>query len=61
MLVLTRREGESIIIEGAIKIVVSRIGDKQVKLSIEAPKNIQIDRSEVVADRQRNGARKAIQ
>lgn len=48
MLVLSRKENESIIINGDIKIVISSIGKNGVKLGIQAPKNMTILRSELV-------------
>ena len=47
MLVLTRRLGESIIIEGNIKVTVIDINKQQIKLGIDAPKHITINREEV--------------
>jgi carbon storage regulator len=47
MLVLTRRLGESINIGDNIKITVVDIDGKQVKIGIEAPKDITIFREEV--------------
>ncbi|NOX36927.1 MAG: carbon storage regulator CsrA [Calditrichaeota bacterium] len=47
MLVLTRRLGESINIGDNIKITVVDIDGKQVKLGIEAPREIAIFREEV--------------
>jgi len=47
MLVLTRRLGESINIGDNIKITVVDIDGKQVKIGIEAPKEISIFREEV--------------
>ena len=47
MLVLTRRLGESINIGDDIKITVVDIDGKQVKIGIEAPRNISIFREEV--------------
>jgi len=47
MLVLTRRLGESINIGDNIKITVVDIDGKQVKVGIEAPKDISIFREEV--------------
>ncbi|BCX79335.1 carbon storage regulator CsrA [Campylobacter sp. 19-13652] len=48
MLVLSRKENESIIINGDIKIIISSISKNGVKLGIEAPKNMTILRSELV-------------
>ena len=47
MLVLTRRLGETIIINNNIKIKVVGIKKSQVKLAIEAPKEITIYREEI--------------
>jgi carbon storage regulator len=47
MLILTRRLGESIIIEDSIKVTVVDINNQQIKLGIDAPKHITINREEV--------------
>lgn len=47
MLVLTRKLGESIVIDDHIKIRVEKIKGKQVRLGIEAPKDLKIHREEV--------------
>jgi len=47
MLVLTRKLGESIAIDDHIKIRVVDIKGKQVRLGIEAPRNVKIHREEV--------------
>ena len=47
MLILTRRLGESIIIENNIKITVVDINKQQIKLGIDAPKNITVNREEI--------------
>ena len=47
MLILTRRLGESIIIEDNIKVTVVDINNHQIKLGIDAPKHITINREEV--------------
>ncbi len=47
MLILTRKLGESILIEDNIKITVVDINKQQIKLGIEAPKHITINREEV--------------
>jgi len=48
MLALTRRIGESLIIDGNIKVKLLSMGGGRVKLGIEAPQNITIDREEVI-------------
>lgn len=47
MLVLTRRLGESIIIGNGIKLTLVSIGPGRVKIGIEAPPNVRIDREEI--------------
>ena len=50
-LILTRRKKESVVIynkDGVlVKIIVTSLGSKQVKLAFEAENNIKIDRQEV--------------
>ncbi len=48
MLVLTRRLGESLLIEDNIKITVEKISKSKIKISIEAPKEVVISKGEVV-------------
>ncbi len=48
MLVLTRRLGEGLIIGDNIKITVEKINKGQIKIGIEAPKDVVIAREEVV-------------
>jgi carbon storage regulator len=47
MLVLTRKVGSSIVIDGQIKIQVVQIKGRQVRLGIEAPKETKVHREEV--------------
>lgn len=47
MLILTRKKDESIIINDNIEIQVIAIEEGKVKLGINAPKNVEIHRSEV--------------
>ncbi len=48
MLILTRKKDESIIIDGNIEIQIIGIEEGKVKIGINAPKNIEVYRSEVV-------------
>jgi carbon storage regulator CsrA len=50
MLVLTRREDEAIVIDGRIKVTVVEIRGSQIRLGIEAPKEIPIQREEIIGD-----------
>ena len=47
MLILTRRQGESLIIGDDIKITVLIIYKTQIKLGVEAPEDVNIKREEV--------------
>ena len=47
MLVLSRKNKESIIIDKDIKVTVVEICKDRVKLGIEAPDNIAVDREEI--------------
>jgi carbon storage regulator len=53
MLVLTRKTGEAIQIGDDIEIMVVSIKGDQIKLGINAPKNIEIHRKEVYLEIQR--------
>lgn len=47
MLILTRREGEAIVMGNDVVITVSEVRGNQVRLGIEAPRSLQIHRAEV--------------
>ena len=47
MLVLTRRQGEAIILNGDIQVTVVAIQGGKVRLGIEAPEWVAVDRKEV--------------
>ena len=49
MLVFTRNEGQSFLIGDHIEVHISGITNKQVKVSINAPKQVKILRSELIA------------
>jgi carbon storage regulator len=52
MLVLTRKPGEAIVIGDNIRLTVVALGSGRVKLGIEAPPTVKIDREEVHARKQ---------
>ena len=54
MLVLTRRQGESLKIGNDNKITVCIIYKTQVKLGIKAPESMKVDREEAVKENQRD-------
>jgi len=47
MLVLTRRVNETIVIEGDIRITVVSIKGDKVRLGIDAPDTVRVDRAEI--------------
>lgn len=47
MLVLTRRVGESLNIGDEVTVIVSKISGNQVKIAVDAPKDMAITRSEI--------------
>ena len=47
MLVLTRKEGERIVVADRIVVAVLRVGGNRIRLGIEAPKDVLIRRSEL--------------
>lgn len=47
MLIITRKIGESLIIGDDIEITISKIQDGNVKIGIQAPRNISILRKEI--------------
>ena len=59
MLVLSRKEDESIVINGNIKIVVTAIQGGRVRLGIEAPQDVPVHRQEVYNGLKRNTTQEA--
>jgi carbon storage regulator len=51
MLVLTRKAGESIVIDDQITITVLAIEGSKIRLGVEAPREVPVDRAEVHARR----------
>ncbi|HLJ92842.1 MAG TPA: carbon storage regulator CsrA [Gemmataceae bacterium] len=52
MLVLTRRVGEVIVINGDIRVTVAAVRGERVRIGIAAPKFVQVDREEVYERRE---------
>ncbi len=48
MLVLSRKENESIVIDGHIKVTILEIRGSKIRLGIEAPQDVPVLRSELV-------------
>jgi carbon storage regulator len=57
MLILSRKPGESIVIDGRITVKVVRLEGEVVKIGIEAPANLPVHRQEVYDEIQRNNQR----
>ncbi len=47
MLVLTRKVGEEIIIDGRIRITVTQVKGDKVRIGITAPPEVRVDRQEI--------------
>ena len=47
MLILTRRQGESVMIGEGVVVTVLEVRGNQVRLGIEAPKDVQVHREEI--------------
>ena len=47
MLLLARKAGQSVVIDGNIRVTVNCIGRRVVRLTVEAPREIRVDREEV--------------
>ena len=60
MLVLSRKENESIIINENIKIVVARIQRGKVRLGFEAPKDVPVRRQELHTELKRDTTPEAV-
>lgn len=54
MLVLTRKLGETIVIDGSIRVQVVAIRGNHVKLGIAAPESVGIVREELIGERPRS-------
>ncbi len=50
MLILTRRVGETLVIGENVKLTVLSVKGNQIRLGVEAPKSVSIQRSELSTD-----------
>ena len=51
MLVLSRRKGEAIVIDGPVPVSIRVLSGRKVKLAIEAPESVRVYREEVLERR----------
>jgi carbon storage regulator len=56
MLVLTRQVGEEIVIDNSIRVTVVSVHHGKVRLGVEAPRSVSVDRAEVRARKGDGGA-----
>ena len=49
MLVLTRKVGESIVIDDTITLTITAVGDGRVKIGVQAPRDVRVNRAEIAA------------
>ncbi len=49
MLVLSRKQGEKLLIDGGIELVIVEISGDKVRVGINAPKHVKVNREEVAA------------
>ena len=56
MLILTRRPDETVVIGNDIRVRVMAVKGNQVRIGIEAPKNIEVDREEIHERKQQERA-----
>jgi carbon storage regulator len=61
MLILSRKTGEKIIINGNIEITVAELRGSEVRIGISAPKNVSIYREEVYRKVQEENARALVE
>jgi carbon storage regulator len=47
VLVLSRRVGEEIVIDGSIRVVIVAVQGNKVRLGVEAPPHVPVDRQEI--------------
>ena len=54
MLILTRKPDETLVINQSIRVHVISVNGNQVRIGIDAPKEVEIDREEIFLAKQRN-------
>ena len=54
MLILTRRAGEALRIGGDIEVIVMAVSGSQVRLGINAPRDVAVDREEIAERKRRD-------
>ena len=59
MLVLTRKKDQSIIIGGNIEVKILEVSGRNVSIGIEAPRDVEIYREELIAEKEAKDAKAA--
>jgi len=54
MLILTRKPEETLVIDKSIRVRIMSVNGNQVRIGIEAPKDIEIDREEIFLAKQKS-------
>lgn len=52
MLILTRKPAEALVISGGIRVQVMGVNGNQVRIGVEAPKDVEVDREEIYLRKQ---------
>lgn len=60
MLVLTRKVGEEIVIDGGIRITITAIKGEKVRVGVTAPAHVHVDRAKVQRRRQEWAAEQVV-
>lgn len=60
MLIITRKVGEEIVLDGEIRIFIKEVKGKQVRIGVEAPPTVAIHRGEIYREVADENARAAV-
>ena len=60
MLILTRKPAETLVISGGIRVHVMSVNGNQVRIGIEAPNDVEVDREEIYLRKQQEKSTKTI-
>ncbi|MDX1763399.1 MAG: carbon storage regulator CsrA [bacterium] len=60
MLVITRKVGEEIVLDGEVRIVIKEVKGKQVRIGVDAPPTVAVHRGEIYSQVAEANARAAV-